>query len=69
MICPHCKQETEPEPEHVANWLPVWINGVEYTAVDWGSIKAHRFYTNTKKEYGLAIPLLFVLACGKQGKD
>jgi len=61
MICPTCNQtiqETEPQP--VTNWLPVWIGGVEYTAVDWGVIKQRRFNFDGKAHYSLSIPLLFV---------
>ena len=69
MICPHCNQETEiQEPERVTNWnwLPVWIGGVEYTAVDWGIIKHHQWYggrigrNKIVWHYAPSIPLLFV---------
>ena len=62
MICPHCQQETETtqESERVTNWLPVWIGGVEYTAVKWGSIEQRCYYDNGMTYYAPTIPLLFV---------
>jgi len=67
MICPTCNQTIqETEPERVTNWLPVWIYGVEYSAVDWGIIKHHQWYggRNGRNKivwhYAPSIPLLFV---------
>ena len=61
MICPTCNQTIqEAGPQPMTNWLPVWIGGVEYTAVKWGSIEQRCYYDNGMTYYAPTIPLLFV---------